>query len=161
MISARKSLRALPAFLLGAADCVFAGPLRNGIAPGTGCGAASFPEMARILLVEDYDLVRNILFDAIIETGHSAQCCTTKEEAEASLAAGPYDLVICNIRLPDGSGVDIAAKAADHGIRTVLMTGHPDEIQALLISGIAHLKKPFRLEEFVQLIEDRLGAKRD
>lgn len=115
--------------------------------------------MARILLVEDYDLVRHILCDAIAESGHRAHCVITKEEAEASLAAGPYDLVICNIRLPDGSGIDVAGKAADRGIHTVLMTGHPDEIQALVISGIAHLKKPFRLDEFVQLIEDRLGAK--
>jgi two-component system OmpR family response regulator len=114
--------------------------------------------MARVLLIEDYDLVRNILCDAIRETGHTANCLTTKAEAEAALAAGPYDLVICNIRLPDGSGVDIAAMAADRGISSVLMTGHPDEIQALLISGIAHLKKPFRLEEFTRLIEERLGA---
>ena len=115
--------------------------------------------MARILLVEDYDLVRTVLSDAIGAIGHSAHGVVTKEEAEAALVAGPYDLAICNIRLPDGSGLDVAASAADRGIQTVLMTGHPDELQTLLISGIAHLKKPFRLGEFVELIETRLGAK--
>jgi two-component system, OmpR family, response regulator len=115
--------------------------------------------MARILLIEDYDLVRNILADAIEETGHTGHNVRTKAEGDAALDAEPYDLVICNIRLPDGSGLDIASKAAELGVQTVLMTGHPDEIQALLISGIAHLKKPFRLEEFVQLIQERLGPK--
>ena len=113
--------------------------------------------MARVLLAEDYDLVRNVLCEAIAATGHDAHCVTTFEQAAAALETGPYDLVICNIRLPDGSGTDLAGMAADRGIQAVLMTGHPDELQALIVSGIAHLRKPFRLDEFVQLIEDRLG----
>jgi len=114
--------------------------------------------MARILLVEDYELVLRYLCEAIHAAGHQADCVATKREAEAKLAAGRYDALCTNIRLPDGSGHELAIKASDLGIKVVLMTGHPDEVVALSIAEVAHLEKPFRAEELLHLIEHTLGA---
>ena len=100
------------------------------------------PRMARVLLVEDHDLVRRFLCDAIQQAGHEAECVGTKAEAEGALAPGSHDVVISNIRLPDGSGYDVAAKAGWLGIKTVLITGHPDEALALEVAQVTHLRKP-------------------
>jgi DNA-binding NtrC family response regulator len=110
------------------------------------------------LLIEDYEIVLRYLCDAVQTVGHTAHCVKTKAEAEAALSSGGFDLVICNVLLPDGSGTDVAARAADMGIKTILMTGHPDSITALTIDDIAHLRKPFRLEDLMKLIQDNLGA---
>ena len=114
------------------------------------------PGMARILLVEDHHVLYRMLCEAIEDAGHEAECVQTKTEAEAKLTASAYDLVICDVRLPDGSGHDLASRAADLGIRTLLMTGHPDEATALTISRVAHLQKPFRLIDFITFIERNL-----
>ena len=67
-------------------------------------------------------------------------------------------MVIANVLLPDGTGHEIASRAADLGIKTVLMTGHPDEAQALLVSNVTHLLKPFSIDDFETMIRRYLGA---
>jgi DNA-binding NtrC family response regulator len=113
--------------------------------------------MARILLVEDHDLVHRYLCDAILAAGHQAACVKTKDEAERELASGGFDLVVCDVRLPDGSGHDLAIKAAGIGIKAVVITGHPDTVHELASAGIAHLSKPFRIIDFMKLLEESLS----
>ena len=114
--------------------------------------------MARVLLVEDHDLVRRFLCDSLQHAGHEAECVGTKAEADAALAPGSHDLVLSNVLLPDGTGHDVAAKAARLGIKAVLLTGHPDEAQALEIAEAIYLRKPFRVSDLTGLIERVLGA---
>lgn len=114
--------------------------------------------MARVLVIEDHELVHRYLCEAVRTAGYRARCVRTKAEGEAELASGGIDLVVCDIRLPDGSGNDIAARAAAMGIKTILMTGHPDTIAALASDQIAHLRKPFRLGHLMKLIEHHLAV---
>jgi DNA-binding NtrC family response regulator len=113
--------------------------------------------MARILLVEDHDLVHRYLCDAILAAGHQAACVKTKDEAERELATGKFDLVVCDVRLPDGSGHDLAVRAAGLGIKAVVITGHPETAHDLASAGIAHLSKPFRIIAFMKLLEESLA----
>jgi DNA-binding response OmpR family regulator len=54
-----------------------------------------------------------------------------------------YDLVICDLVLPDGTGHMVSTLADDHRIPTLLITGHPDEIERLRQKGVPCLFKPF------------------
>jgi len=114
--------------------------------------------MVRVLLVEDHDGIHRMLCDALVHQGHQADCVKTKVEAELALASNVYALVIANVVLPDGSGTDIARLAEERGARTLLLTGYPDESQALQVQKIAHLQKPFSMEAFEKMVRDRLGA---
>jgi DNA-binding NtrC family response regulator len=114
--------------------------------------------MARILLVEDHDLVHRYLCDAILAAGHEAACVKTKTEAERELASGDFDLVVCDVRLPDGSGHELAVSTAELGIKAVVITGHPETVYQLASAGIAHLSKPFRILDFMKLIEEGLAT---
>ena len=109
------------------------------------------------MLVEDHDLVHRYLCDAILAAGHKAACVKTKDEAERELAFGNFDLVVCDVRLPDGSGHDLAVRAADLGIKAVVITGHPETVHELTSAGIAHLSKPFRIKDFIKLIEESIS----
>jgi DNA-binding response OmpR family regulator len=109
--------------------------------------------MSRILLVEDFDLLQAFLSEALQQAGHAVDRAGTKAEGEAALRASRYDLLVSDVLLPGGSGHELAALADDLAIETVLMTGHPNEIRALRIGGTRHLIKPFRLDDFMKMID--------
>ncbi len=113
--------------------------------------------MARILIVEDDHELHRFLCDVLEEEGYSCDCAHTKAEAAAALQAVAYDLVVANVRLPDGSGHDVASLASAAGTKTLLMSGHPDEIASLAVSGVEHLEKPFRVGDFIDMLKRHLG----
>ncbi len=113
--------------------------------------------MARLLLVEDNAGLQHFLRDLLRQEGHRADCVSTKAAAEAALQGSRYDLVIADVRLPDGSGHDIVALASASGVGTLLMSGHPDEITVLTVSGVDHLTKPFRVRDFIDALNRHLG----
>lgn len=115
--------------------------------------------MANVLLVEDADEVRDLLCEAIEAAGHQAHCVATCKDAEAALVSGVYSVMISNVRLPDGSGRELAENARNRGVPVVLITGHPDELQVLALQDhIRVLPKPFRLHDLTAAIDAQLGA---
>ena len=108
--------------------------------------------MARVLLVEDHDEVHRLLCQVLADAGYDPTCVRTRGKAEAALQAGAYSLLVCDLRLPDGSGRDLIAAESALGVRTLVITGHPDDAGALLDTGIEHLLKPFRLHDFLQRV---------
>ena len=107
--------------------------------------------MGRVLLVEDHEELQRLLAEVIRELGHKSDCVNSSREAQLRLAAGSYNLVIADICLPAGSGHRVAELAEALGIKTILMSGHPDEMH------LVHLPKPFSLAEFVHLIAEHFG----
>src|SRR5271163_1553984 len=75
--------------------------------------------MAHILLVEDDHQVSDLLREILEGAGHSIDCARTFAEAEARLASR-YDLLICDVILPGGSGYQIAKKGEATGVRALL-----------------------------------------
>ena len=114
------------------------------------------PGMPKVLLVEDHDLVLRTLCDVIHDAGYQADCVKTQAAALAALAPGSHSLVIVDVMLPDGSGYDVAEKANQLGIKTVMMTGHVDEIHSLATSGARFLEKPFQMAEFTRMIRQEV-----
>ena len=115
-----------------------------------------FVGMARILVVEDHDHVLPVLCDALRGAGHHTDCVSTEAEGEVALRTTRYDLLICNIVLPDGSGRYLAEEAAKHSIKTLLLIGSPEEAHPLHISGVTELVKPFTLEHLLDIVAQLL-----
>jgi|SRR5579872_1444318 len=114
--------------------------------------------MARVLIVEDNELVRETLCRLIRESGHRCHCVGTKADALHLLAPGSHALVIADVLLPDGRGNDVAERAEQLGIRAITMSGHPDEIQGFAGATRIHLVKPFGMQEFEQVLGDNVSA---
>lgn len=110
--------------------------------------------MPRVLLVEDNDALSRFLCEVLVEGGYAdCDCAATKAEAATALLAVPYDVVIADVGLPDGSGRDVALLASAVGTKTVLISGYPEEISALTANGVAYLKKPFTVRDFIEIIK--------
>lgn len=112
--------------------------------------------MASILLVEDRDDVRELLKETILLVGHHLECAPTWADGLRALAAGTHDVLVADVRLPDGSGHDLARRALARGKKAVLITGHPDEMRKAP-PEIIYLRKPFLMRALLNALEQQVG----
>ena len=111
----------------------------------------------RVLLVEDHadsaDAARELLADA------SCQVVAAGSLAEALEAAGiqTFDLVLSDLGLPDGSGLDLMRDLRDrYGLRGIALTGYgmEDDIRRSREAGfVDHLVKPITFARLANAIE--------
>ena len=110
--------------------------------------------MARILIAEDEEPVRNLITRALAEEGHFVVACADGVEALDMLQTegGAFDLLLSDIKMPDMDGIALTlAVARDFpNIPILLMTGYADQrerlagLEALIYDVIA---KPFAVAE--------------
>src|ERR671916_660019 len=103
--------------------------------------------MPDILLVEDKESLRRVLRLTLEHAGYTVSEGADAREAAAEIARAPYRLVLTDLRMPHGSGLDVlhAARAADPDIPVVVMTayGSIDEaVQAMKDGAHDFLQKP-------------------
>ncbi len=103
--------------------------------------------MPDILLVEDKESLRRVLRLTLENAGYSVTEAADARAALNEIAAGPHKLVLTDLRMPNGTGLDVlrAAKAADGNIPVIVMTafGSIDEaVQAMKDGAHDFLQKP-------------------
>lgn len=103
----------------------------------------------KILLIEDdLSLIRGLSF-ALEKQGYEIAVARTCAEAEAAWKKEPYDLVILDVSLPDGSGFDLCEKIrGTSGVPILFLTAADEEtdmIMGLDIGGDDYMTKPFKL----------------
>ncbi|MDQ1589517.1 MAG: hypothetical protein QOG71_144 [Pyrinomonadaceae bacterium] len=113
--------------------------------------------MPDILLVEDKESLRRVLRLTLEHAGYSVAECADAREAAAEIARAPYRLVLTDLRMPHGSGLDVlhAARAADPDVPVVVMTayGSIDEaVQAMKDGAHDFLQKPVDSNHLLLLI---------
>ena len=112
--------------------------------------------MARVLLVEDHQILNRYLCAMIRERGHDVDCVKTRKHAIGALKDHGYDIIVCDLVLPDGNGHEVLQTAADLGIKAIAITGHPDEFEKLQDAGVACLYKPFSQDQLFAAIDSAL-----
>ena len=83
-----------------------------------------------MLIVEDNELVTGALRVLFEATGRRVTVAHSVAEAVKAGAADPPDLLLLDLRLPDGDGLDVARSLSDKGVHpkaTVALTGQDDE----------------------------------
>lgn len=113
--------------------------------------------MPDILLVEDKESLRRVLRLTLEHAGYTVAECADAREAAAEIARAPYRLVLTDLRMPHGSGLDVlhAARAADPDVPVVVMTayGSIDEaVQAMKDGAHDFLQKPVDSNHLLLLI---------
>lgn len=113
--------------------------------------------MTKILLIEDEPLLARNLERALVRTGASVVHAASAKAARSALAAGGYDLVIADISLGDGDGLDVLGEAANQLQDTpvIVMTGQDsvhNRARAECLPVAAFLSKPFALSRLVELV---------
>ncbi len=122
--------------------------------------------MARILIAEDEQPVRDLLSRALKLDGHDVE---TAPDGAAALdvlgaASEPFDLLLTDIRMPVMDGVALALSASrDYpGLVIVLMTGYAGEKErAQGLNALVHdvILKPFTLPEIKEKLRAALAAR--
>src|SRR5947199_2564096 len=117
--------------------------------------------MPDILLVEDKESLRRVLRLTLESAGYSVAEAEDARAAAQALAREPFRLVLTDLRMPHGSGLDVlrASKEASPDAPVVLMTayGSVDEaVQAMKDGAHDFLQKPVDSNHLLLLVERAL-----
>lgn len=133
-------------------------------APGSGAARSadhSGPHLAGaldILLIEDHEDTAEVMSQLIRALGHEVAVAASVAGALALTAAQRFDLVVSDIGLPDGSGIDfIRAFRKASAAPAIALTGFgtDDDVRRSIDAGFtAHLTKPVNFEQLERLIEE-------
>ncbi|MGQ0665009.1 MAG: response regulator [Pseudomonadota bacterium] len=117
--------------------------------------------MARILLAEDDDAMRQFLVTALTRAGHEVDPYPDGRRALIALS-GRFDLLIADIVMPGIDGIELArrARAVRPQIRVMFITGFAAVAldAKTLLPGAAVLSKPFHLRDLVREVDRLLAA---
>ncbi len=119
----------------------------------------------RVLVIDDEPVVQDVLARILGRAGYASSEAGTCRDGLRVLAEGKHDLVILDVMLPDGNGVDVlrAIKKTDKDLPVIMMTayGSVDNAVSAMKEGAFHyVTKPFANEEVILLVEKALDASR-
>lgn len=113
--------------------------------------------MARVLIVEDEGLVRELAVDEFSDAGFTVEEAANADEALGLLKANkPFDVLFTDIRMPgsiDGWELGRIASELRPDIRIIYATGYSEHTRALSCSE-HFLQKPYRCEHVLRLIRE-------
>jgi two-component system nitrogen regulation response regulator NtrX len=119
---------------------------------------------SRILVIDDDREVRDTIADTLQFDGHDVQTASDGREGLALVSRNPYDLIFCDLRMPDMDGQtfydEIQRDYPRVLKRIVFVTGqaHSFEYAALLRdSSIPLLEKPVTLQQLRNMVDRVVG----
>jgi len=103
--------------------------------------------MTSILVVEDHFDTRTLLLQVLSGWGHEVQGASTAAEGLDAVSKSPFDVILCDIGLPDETGWEMMKKirAVNKTIRGVALTAYSSELDRELSRAAGfnfHLAKP-------------------
>jgi signal transduction histidine kinase/ActR/RegA family two-component response regulator len=115
------------------------------------------PGQRRILVVDDEQAVREALVEGLTHAGYVVHATGDVGDAVAALGREPVDLVLTDLVLPGGSGLEIArtVKRTHPGIPVILVTGWPGRIDQQTLEGQGIdviLEKPVGLDKLLAAV---------
>ncbi len=109
-----------------------------------------------ILVVDDDEDLRLLLINYLTGHGMEVHGAGTATEAQTAVSSLQYDLVLLDMGLPDGDGMELARRwRADHPISIICVTGRSEEadrVMGLELGADDYITKPFSLREVLARI---------
>ena len=115
---------------------------------------------ARILVVDDERSIREFLTILLEQEGYETATADSVAAGIEQLGGGPFDLVMCDLKLPDGSGLDVLHESRRRQLPTkfIIITAHTTPyhaVESLRAGAAEYLSKPFNVED-LKLILNKL-----
>ena len=106
----------------------------------------------RLLVVDDEESLAEFLRLLFEKEGYDVQIANSVEEARGQLDQRAFDLVLCDILMPDGNGLELLKeiKAQSSGTAVIMMTAYASNksaIEAMKLGAYNYISKPFDVEE--------------
>lgn len=120
--------------------------------------------MAKIWIVDDDDMVRDVVGDMIQDMGHDARLFSDPRELLNAYAPGKADAIITDVRMEgmDGHELTKAILEKDPHALVLILTGYPsinDAVELIKIGAVDYLQKPFRAQEIKVRIDRALQSR--
>jgi two-component system response regulator PilR (NtrC family) len=120
------------------------------------------PPKVNLLVVDDEPDLRTLYELTLIREGYDVETAGSVEEALARLGENDYSAVITDMRLPDGTGLDILRRLEDGGRaeKAIVITAFgsaENAVEALKAGAYDYLTKPVDLRQFRQVVASALG----
>lgn len=117
--------------------------------------------MSQILVVEDSERIASFVAKGLRAAGHTPTVVGTARDAVAHALTGAYDLMVLDLGLPDGDGMDVAASVRAQGssMAIIILTARDsitDTVAGLEGGADDYMAKPFRFEELLARVRLRL-----
>lgn len=142
-------------------------PLRRAPAHGAPEGNERRGKPARLLFVEDHADTGKVIARILEADGYqvvrAASVAEAKTVAEREMAGQGIDLVVSDLGLPDGSGLELMRELADRfGLKGIALSGYgmESDLQASAAAGfVHHLIKPIKSNQLRQALADYFRQK--
>lgn len=113
---------------------------------------------ARLLVVEDDPSIADLLSVSLSFAGFEVRTAATAAQALREVAAGPPDLVVLDIMLPDSDGFDVLKRIRRQGSNLPVLflsarDGVADRVAGLTLGAADYVAKPFSMDEVVARIK--------
>lgn len=119
---------------------------------------------AKILVVEDEQMLRKILTKILTQEGHQVITANNGDEAIEKIKENHFDLMMTDLRMPkkDGTQALPLIEFLDPNLKIIILTGYPlpSEVEEKVSKGrYQYMAKPFDNQELISKIESLLASK--
>lgn len=113
-------------------------------------------QKVRVLLIEDEVLFARAVAKRLKKAGYECEHAETVADGRALARQFVPDMVLLDMRLPDGNGLDMLPELVAKNTSVIVMTAHgelSDAVNAMKLGAVDYLKKPIDLEELLLIIQ--------
>ncbi len=119
--------------------------------------------MKKVLVIDDVEGVRKSIQAGLRGLGYEVSTAGTYAEGLSLASSGSFDVILCDLKLPDKSGVEIIKALKESGVTTpvIAISGFIDGRivkDALSAGAVAYLPKPFSKGDLVALLASIIPA---
>ncbi len=106
----------------------------------------------RLLVIDDEESLVEMLCLFFTEQDYKVLRANSAEQAREQLSAHDFDLVLCDIMMPDGNGLQLLKEIKTESPQTavIMMTAYPSDqaaVEAMKMGAYNYVAKPFQLDE--------------
>lgn len=113
-------------------------------------------QKTKLLIVEDEALFARAVMRRLQKVGYECEHVESVQDARNIMKQFLPDIVLLDMRLPDGNGLDLLPEFIAKNANVIVMTAHgeiSDAVTAMKLGAIDYLKKPIDLEELLLSIQ--------
>ena len=119
----------------------------------------------RILVVDDEEIIRNLLYDVLSNTGYKVKTAKDGQEAISQIEKEPFEIVITDFKMPGMNGIELLQHILkiNPDICVLIITAYSaveSAVSAMKLGAYDYICKPFELEEMKVVIEKAVERQR-